>query len=298
MYRRQKIITDPLKEIPYVRELGVITESAGKSLPMHRNDGFEIIYVFSGRYRWEMEDGHMINVRGRQLSLTLPQEAHHGYLDHLSPGEILYIVFDFDRGFCKGVPYLNSSHLRQLRSQLMNRGNGTFRVGEDVHSAAERLADLIVRKEQDKLSSLDLAVLWGEMNQFILRSVRAIIDTGKQTEEAPPLQGLLTYIQEHSSGNLSIEELERISGWGRTRLYALFHRYTGQTPVDYIQSTRCDQACVQLKESRKSITEISFDLGFSSSQYFSRVFKKYTGLTPGAYRLSSSDSPAPSYAAD
>jgi AraC-like DNA-binding protein len=56
------------------------------------------------------------------------------------------------------------------------------------------------------------------------------------------------------------------------------------TPAEYLTRLRMKKAKQLLKISKKSITEIAFDLGFSSSQYFATVFKKVTGITPRFYR--------------
>lgn len=66
----------------------------------------------------------------------------------------------------------------------------------------------------------------------------------------------------------------------------LVKKQTGVNAQKYIQDKIIDLAKSMLLGSEKSITEISYDLGFQYSQHFNRVFKKNTGLTPTAYRLS------------
>ncbi len=66
----------------------------------------------------------------------------------------------------------------------------------------------------------------------------------------------------------------------------LVKKQTGVNAQEYIQNKIIDLAKSMLLGSEKSITEISYDLGFQYSQHFNRVFKKNTGLTPTAYRLS------------
>ena len=56
------------------------------------------------------------------------------------------------------------------------------------------------------------------------------------------------------------------------------------TPNDYLQRLRLDRAREWLAEEGRSVTDIAFAAGFSSSQYFSHVFRKYTGLTPSRFR--------------
>ncbi len=66
----------------------------------------------------------------------------------------------------------------------------------------------------------------------------------------------------------------------------LIKKETGVSAQEYIQNKIIDLAKSLLLGSEKTITEISYDLGFQYSQHFNRVFKKNTGLTPTAYRRS------------
>lgn len=63
-----------------------------------------------------------------------------------------------------------------------------------------------------------------------------------------------------------------------------FARAFGMSPAQYRRACRIREACRLLAGSPLSITEISLELGFSSSQHFSAVFRGETGMTPGQYR--------------
>ena len=64
----------------------------------------------------------------------------------------------------------------------------------------------------------------------------------------------------------------------------LIKKQTGVSAQEYVQGKIVDLAKSMLLGTEKTITEISYDLGFQYSQHFNRVFKKNTGLTPSAYR--------------
>jgi len=57
------------------------------------------------------------------------------------------------------------------------------------------------------------------------------------------------------------------------------------TPADYIQRRRVEKVRILLTDSHRSITDIAFESGFSSSQYLCKVFKKYAGTTPRTFRF-------------
>jgi transcriptional regulator GlxA family with amidase domain len=56
------------------------------------------------------------------------------------------------------------------------------------------------------------------------------------------------------------------------------------TPNDYLQRLRVTRARDLLVTTSQSVTDIAYATGFSSSQYFSNVFRKYAGTTPSTFR--------------
>jgi AraC family transcriptional regulator, transcriptional activator of pobA len=64
----------------------------------------------------------------------------------------------------------------------------------------------------------------------------------------------------------------------------LIKKETGKTAQDYIQSKVIDVAKERIFDSRKSISEVAYDLGFKYPQHFARLFKQKTGVSPNEYR--------------
>jgi transcriptional regulator GlxA family with amidase domain len=65
-----------------------------------------------------------------------------------------------------------------------------------------------------------------------------------------------------------------------------FKADTGMAPNDYLLRCRIRKAQDLLDKSGRSVTDIGLSVGFPSGQYFSQVFRKYTGKTPTRYRAS------------
>ena len=63
-----------------------------------------------------------------------------------------------------------------------------------------------------------------------------------------------------------------------------FHTVFGETPHHYLQRRRVERSMFLLRETDRSITDICFDVGFSSLGTFSRTFREIVGETPSAYR--------------
>jgi AraC-like DNA-binding protein len=89
---------------------------------------------------------------------------------------------------------------------------------------------------------------------------------------------------EHIYGTLSIDSLDDVLGGGHARLNEVFKNYTGMTPYQYFIQLKIHRAKELLGLGRYSVKEIAFTLGFSDPYYFSRLFKKKTGIAPSEWR--------------
>ena len=73
-------------------------------------------------------------------------------------------------------------------------------------------------------------------------------------------------------------------GLSRVQMYRKVKQLTGQSPVEIIRVTRLKKAERLLKTTKMTVSEISYDVGFSSPSYFSKCFKDYFGCQPGEMR--------------
>lgn len=97
-------------------------------------------------------------------------------------------------------------------------------------------------------------------------------------------QNILNYINNHYTQNITIEEVAQVHNIDRTYLFKLFKKYQQLSPSAYLQELRFKKACSLLRKSSLNITEISFEVGFSSASYFSKFFLNQMGVTPMQYR--------------
>ena len=85
---------------------------------------------------------------------------------------------------------------------------------------------------------------------------------------------------------LSNQELAAAEGVHPVHLAAAFRRFYSQTIGEYVQNLRIERASELLRNAEIPLTDISLECGFADQSHFTRVFKRRTGLTPGAYRAS------------
>ena len=91
-------------------------------------------------------------------------------------------------------------------------------------------------------------------------------------------------IREKIDGPISPEKLAVSLNMSYTWFRRMFRQYTGLAPAQYITQLKIQKAKELLSVTNKPIKEIAIDLGFESIDYFSTLFKRQTGMTPGEFR--------------
>ncbi|MBW5445180.1 helix-turn-helix domain-containing protein [Cohnella sp. CFH 77786] len=99
------------------------------------------------------------------------------------------------------------------------------------------------------------------------------------------LANAISYIEDHYLEPITLEEIAAISDISVRHLNRIFQSYYQTTPIAYLQRLRLERACTMLKQTKRTIMEISYECGFNDSNYFTRQFTKAYGLSPKAYRL-------------
>ena len=179
---------------------------------------------------------------------------------------------------------LASDQLRQLRN--------TFIVTATLASRAAIRGGL---SAEDALTLSDAYIQRAEVlstqNALINLQYNMVLEFTEQVEKQRlgknPTKlstDVANYVRHHLSEPINTEKMAKELYLSRTHLSARFRKETGMTLTDFILSIKTEEAKRLLRYSDKTAAAIGDYLGFSSSGHFSRVFRKYTEVTPGEYR--------------
>lgn len=132
--------------------------------------------------------------------------------------------------------------------------------------------------------------LWGLKKQIEF----FLIDVYKtDTEKAPPSRREIRYeedfertdafLRAHLTEVLTLEEIAAACLMSVSKLKLLFREKAHMGPINYLILLRIEEAKRLMRESDLSLTQIAEQVGFTSLHYFSRMFKKVTGMAPSQY---------------
>lgn len=93
----------------------------------------------------------------------------------------------------------------------------------------------------------------------------------------------LQFIDYNYSRSIDVDDIAANVGISRSHLYRLFMKHISVPPNEYLTRYRIQKASLLLESSNLSVGEAAYSTGFSDQLYFSRVFKKYKGLSPSQY---------------
>lgn len=144
----------------------------------------------------------------------------------------------------------------------------------------DNISSLYAAKIEQLRSVDDVSKLMTEMFRAYCRLVRKHAMKGY----SPPIQKALICIDANLADNLSLSSLADNLNISSSYLSTLFKKETGQTVTEYITARRMKQAMHLLETTKLQVQTIAQHCGILDVQYFSKLFKKSTGMSPKQYR--------------
>ena len=143
------------------------------------------------------------------------------------------------------------------------------------------------RYRENYLKEIQSCRDYEELRQWFLDKTEAVC-TGMATSGSRESESVVAkakaYIDQNYQKDISLDDVSRMVDISPYYFSKLFKQEQGENFIEYLTRTRMQKARQLLKNPGLSIKEICSMCGYSDSNYFSRVFKKYEGVTPSEYR--------------
>lgn len=141
----------------------------------------------------------------------------------------------------------------------------------------------LVEKYFDRETAVHCAKIFQIDLNRNLQAEFSIFNGHKKHNDDVVLQSQI-YFETNYQNKISIESLSERYNVGRRNFDRRFVKATGLSPLDYLQRVRIEVAKKQFENSRKTVTEVMYDVGYNDTKAFREVFSRVTGLSPIDYK--------------
>lgn len=282
--------------IPEISSMGFMDATGQQDWGMeeHRNEGIEICLQESGENILSV-DGINYTMPSRTLSITRPWQLHRVGNPFLGPGRLHWIIIDVgvrrpnQKWQWPDWCILTQKDLDELTTILRGNEHPVWKADDELLRIFKRLAKYTLANEPESNASR-IKVTINQLLIALLELLRShrVATNAHLSSVARAVELFLEEIQRAPS-NLSIpwtlSSMAEHCGLGRTAFSKYCYELKNVSPMEYLKKCRLDYAATRLRnEPEGSIIDIAMDSGFSTSQYFSNVFKSHFHMTPGQWR--------------
>lgn len=127
------------------------------------------------------------------------------------------------------------------------------------------------------------------LGELIARSGHKRLERGDPSVKQRRLRDIITYMNNNYRLQLTVQEIAANNHVSVGRMMTIFSELVGMSPLVYLNRFRVSAACEMLKKTNIAIGEIANAVGVEDRLYFSRLFKKYKGVSPRQYRASTTE---------
>jgi two-component system response regulator YesN len=166
----------------------------------------------------------------------------------------------------------------QVKQEAFHLLKGTYELNTNQNSPLSEEFDLLCRAETLEEMA---AVLISQLEEIRTPILRKLADKDYNEEL---ITKALEYIAAHYTDNLTLQSVADIVHLSKSYFSLYFKKQTGRNFVDYLNDLRIREAKRLLAENESRVYDIAKAAGFNDVKYFSKLFKKISGLTPIEYR--------------
>lgn len=271
--------------------------------PLHTHDSLELMYVIRGELTQFIEDYCRTYTEGECCILNKNVRHVESFSSDfeavflLFSDSFLHTVIEGDIRFSHNLSRQQSTNELYRCLQQMLTDSSLFQ--KEMLDLSPVRSPHTLCKETEALFS---HIIWETRNQspgyypmvcgYFARLFSLLSSEGsyrinrvrlKNSNEDFIFNQICLYLQQHH-GRVNYEELETLLHYTRDYLNRIVKRRTGVTLTEFGHGVCLDEAAAMLCDSKKSITEIMRELGYSNRTYFYRIFEERFGTTPHAYR--------------
>ena len=267
--------------------LGIVYMYRSKRRPkrFHDHDHSEIALILKGSCV-HLFEGQSVPVQEGDLLVVHPGSTH--TYDQFDRLEMVNIIYDTRRLY---LPILDGSRMPLFQILFPDDPEKIHRSAEPVlhlePNELETISGMIRNMELELKSTRPGSNLYSlaVFLQIVVMLCRLYSGTDQLKTMPFQIGEAVAYINTHYPQNITIEQLARKACMSRRNLFLQFKKTAGCSPIQYLLRLRISRATELLLYSELPVGDIAAQCGFSDSNYFCKIFRVQTGLSPRQFRL-------------
>jgi len=254
------------------------------SVVSHWHDDVEFLVVTSGHIQFNI-NGTIVRMEPGQGIFVNSRSFHNHY--SLNKSECDYFTVIFHPMLLCSSPLIEHSFVTPF---ITSRSVPYITLHPNVEWENETLELLhsINRLSKNEAAPLMLQSfvyqIWTKLYDNVFHKYVVPQTGAKKEQKLIVLKSMIAYIKQNYQEKLTLDDIAKFGCMSKSGCLALFKRYQKESPVDFLISYRLKVGAQLLAETNSSITAIAYQVGFSSTSYFSSRFRKQYDCTPLEYR--------------
>lgn len=249
-----------------------------------QHDFWEMVYVDKGTVQIRRDDEDVVLQQG-EVIFHRPNEFHAIRSLNSAPNFFVISFTCTSEAMCCFEKYQTKldKTLKAYLSSIIREAESTYRIPKNDPELTK-----LERRENALLGGEQLIQMY--LQQLLIFMLRAMNDHAdaifpqKEPQLHPLVRVIQAYLESKVEETVRIEDLCYEFGYSRSFLSRLFQEETGASLAAYAMQRKIDKAKALIRETKLNFAQISARLGFENPQYFSRVFKRCTGMTPTEFK--------------
>ena len=252
-----------------------------------KHDFWEMVYTDKGRVQI-CRDNETIELSQGELIFHRPNEFHSikALNSSINLCVISFVCNSPAMIYFEKYHSLLAKDLKPFLTSILNESENTYVIPKN-----DPLLKKLVKKENATIGGEQLIKTY--LEQLLILLIRNITKHGslevfpsKESMESHLVIGVKEFIEETIEKPFRINNLCSKLGYSKSYLSRIFLEQTGSTIANYAVKKKIDKAKQLIRENNLNFAQIADGLSFYNPQYFSRVFKRVTNMTPTEFKLS------------
>lgn len=256
------------------------------SFPSESHDFWELVFIDSGEAE-VLNDKKTLILKQSQVFFHKPNAVHTiSTGDHFCNSAIVSFECQGDimKQFENKLFTLNN-YERQLLQKIVFEGNYGYKDKLNLltQKRMKKRHNAPFGCEQTIKNCLELLIISIARNNVVETNAELVDNAKSSIRGEKIVSKIIDYLNNRIDSSVNLDDIAKELYFSKTYIKSVFKKYTGSSIIQYYNKIKIDEAKRLISLKTNSFTEISAKLGFSSVNYFTRLFKTVTDMTPSEY---------------